>query len=625
MRTLRQVRGSFRRAGLAVCAVLALLGSLARPASGQCGGWLAKITGRPVTIDLTAVVWANERFTALGDRVEMSSQDGSSWNVTGLSWSSPVALAASDQSLLAVTGPGRAILKPFGQNWREFVLPIDGPSVTLKRVAWGNGSWAIVGQDTGSAVFLSPDGTTWHRRALPWVVDDIVYAGNRFLALIQSPDADWQGSDAVAESLTGETWAVIARIPVPAGSSRIASDGRTIVAAGGTALAVFRGIAWMIRSVPSGSATAVAFANGRFTLAVESTNLVGPRSAILGTSTDGEVFTWQALPTSEPLAGIAGSSARLVGVGLRGAIAATSGSSEWQTAFAPRIQALATDGDTVVASGVGTMLELTPDFTWAPTIRGTFPTLRRSGGRFVGLDVAGRVAESLDGNLWTTWPLPVLPRATGAGPWPLMPFDVVWRPAGYLLAAGWQPNCTVAPCPGAQWSGAAALSYNLISWSTPVVMPAPAFRLAASDWRVVGIHNEEMLTSDNGMTWSREPSLVNDAYREVLFTGAQFVAFRDKGVSLSPDGLGFQPVAGNAPTGVVAATMIGAEIMAVGGKVVATSRDGHEWTTKALSSLTGIVALAGTPVRQFVATDQGTLFIRDCAPILSVRRHLGRR
>ena len=136
---------------------------------------------------LHAVTWDGRRFLALGTNQEPPwwqqwllgvSEDGEAWSFTEVE---PASHLASDGERVVMTTGSTVLLSLDLVTWT--VVDPGAGDATLRRAAWGNGRFVVVG-DAGLAL-SSPDGLTWSRAAAVTDADlvDLEWTGSRFLAL----------------------------------------------------------------------------------------------------------------------------------------------------------------------------------------------------------------------------------------------------------------------------------------------------------------------------------------------------------------------------------------------------------------------------------------------------------
>jgi hypothetical protein len=136
----------------------------------------------PTNLNLNAVIFANGRFVAVGDRaqgVSFSSTDGTTWNAhpTGVD-KDLSGLAFGNNTVVAIGYSGRALTSPDGTSWTR---QETGTSAHFDSVRFLQGQFVAVG-DAG-AIYLSPNGVSWTPRSTPstnyW--NDVTYFKGQYV------------------------------------------------------------------------------------------------------------------------------------------------------------------------------------------------------------------------------------------------------------------------------------------------------------------------------------------------------------------------------------------------------------------------------------------------------------
>ncbi|HHQ47312.1 MAG TPA: hypothetical protein ENK19_00315, partial [Acidobacteria bacterium] len=201
---------------------------------------------------ITDVVWTGDRFLAAAGTVLLSSPDGVTWTSTAAPGGGIDALARDGSAVMAAGDAGGA---PGGQVWRsedgttwspvatvgaglvrivchgglcvaggyhglvasgprdgawhETYLAAEEPTTPISGIAWNGTRWVAAGPP---GIVTSPDGVTWTRRNAEAFPADVVWTGDRFLAVTRSSrntaNPPWHGawSGTLLTSPDGLTW-----------------------------------------------------------------------------------------------------------------------------------------------------------------------------------------------------------------------------------------------------------------------------------------------------------------------------------------------------------------------------------------------------------------------------------
>lgn len=322
---------AFRKgAALLVClAVTALVAScasspllVASPA-GLDWQWCNPLPGNS---DLHAVVFAQERFIAVGDSgTILVSREGDTWERSAAPATVPLnGIAYRYGRFVAVGGEWArgysvSLVSTDGLHWKLSKVA-DGNQ--LSGVAYGNDLFVAVGNSwTGDlgVIFTSQDGVTWvMRKCGACYLRDIIFDGDRFIVTSEEGTflCSANGVDWVQITSTAQVYSV-------------ARGAGTCVGVGGTTIEgplAFKGSAdlqaWTPSPLPgeAGCLIAVVYGGGQFVS-------VGCSGTVL-TSADGLTWAQQPGGIESMLNDVAYGSGHFVAVGHEGAILSSSGPSE---------------------------------------------------------------------------------------------------------------------------------------------------------------------------------------------------------------------------------------------------------------------------------------------------------
>jgi len=352
------------------------------------------------------IIYANDKFAAVGSYRTGYSSDGISWTFDNTLYGLLDSVVFTGTQFLAVgVAPkdGSAVFRSSdGVSW----TPIAG-GASLNRIARrpSDGRLVVTGGDNRRV--SSDNGSTWqvdygtHSPSVGSPFLEVLWSphANAFLALIQDAANQRLWSSPDGESCTRGN-----NVPCYAGMASN-GDGSLLIAVGtsliGSCLATSTddGVTWTPRTPITMPTTGQRIANAFWT----GTQFVGVGPAgALATSPDGVAWTARASNVTETLQGVAAS----------------------------------TQGIVVVGSGGRIIGSVDGGITWTTRTSGTNATLNRvtwTGSDFYAVGSAGTVVRSSDGRAWTLLPTPY---SAGSNAFSLN--DAVWLPTadGQLLAAG---------------------------------------------------------------------------------------------------------------------------------------------------------------------------------------------
>jgi hypothetical protein len=613
---------AFRKgAALLVClAVTALVAScasspllVASPA-GLDWQWCNPLPGNS---DLHAVVFAQERFIAVGDSgTILVSREGDTWERSAAPATVPLnGIAYRYGRFVAVGGEWArgysvSLVSTDGLHWKLSKVA-DGNQ--LSGVAYGNDLFVAVGNSwTGDlgVIFTSQDGVTWvMRKCGACYLRDIIFDGDRFI--VTSEEGTFLCS------ANGVDWV---QITSAAQVYSVARGAGTCVGVGGTTIEgplAFRGSAdlqaWTPSPLPrdAGCLIAVVYGGGQFVS-------VGCSGTVL-TSADGLTWAQQPSGIESMLNDVAYGSGHFVAVGHEGAILSSSGPSE-------------TAGGSVWSP-------------WTLRVAGTRQPLRGvayGNGMFAAVGSGGRIVTSRDGVDWA-----FTEQTEALAPWS---FTGVTYGNGLFVATamyyGFEPGVftskdgvdwqAVGPYPGppyglmargfssisfgngrfvaGQQYGVTMTSLDGVKWTWDQSQPARSFTdiVYGNGHFVAAIQREKeavILTSADGMTWTENPIAATASPCAVAYDNGQYVAAGSDGaVYSSSDGVHWAQRRQPSGEGLRRIAFGGGMFVVVGERgTILTSRDGVAWVPNPRLTDRGLADITYAQGRFVIVGDKGTI------------------
>lgn len=451
---------------------------------------------------------------------------------------------------------GTVLTSPDAVNWTVRARVTEQ---LLRDVAW-TGSYFVAVGDSGK-VITSPDGITWTTRATNVPYDLSAIACTSDLCVVT---AEW--GNAILTSADGINWITRALpsspgtglnsvVYVPAGAGRTAQW----VAVGSHAVVSADGVSWTRYSTGVSSTLSGAVWNG---------TQIATNSG-LGIATSSNGVTWNDVRTFYPNA--------LVWTG-SGYLGISAGA---------------------VVSGTGT----------APTAwtendlrRGTLTRIVRMGSKYVAVGQNGHIETSADATTWSS----------RSGATSLQLSSIVWADSQFTAvgelgtiitssdASVWTPRASgttfhlrrvlAAPAPGKLHrlvavgdSGRIAVANDGITWSAQAVGGANGKNLLGIAWTgnlfVAAGAEGTLLTSADGLSWTRQTSSTTKTLYDVAFSGTLFVATGLDGTLLtSPDGVAWTTRFTGISYALNSVVWNGTAFTALGNGPGLTSTDGVTWT-----------------------------------------------
>jgi hypothetical protein len=228
------------------------------------------------------------------------------------------------------------------------------------------------------------------------------------------------------------------------------------------------------------------------------------------------------------------------------------------------------------------------------------------GTHFVGVGAAGSVLTSKDGRQWT-----LASTATNQH------YFGVCYGGGRYIAVG---NKTVGAALSTQW--AISVSTDLANW-THISPPGDGPTLAAvayGNGRYVAVGSSVILTSTDGLSWTRATAAQALQLQSVLFAQGQFIAPDGSRIFRSLDGITWTASVSGASD--LTSVAYGNGVFVAAGNGAAISTNGVNWTTA--TGLSGYHALAlSFGAGQFVALASSSMVLSSADGMSWVENFLG--
>jgi len=582
--------------------------------------------------DLFAVAHGNGVWAAVGRRGArvFSTDGGATWQAANQGSVTLRRLAYGNGRFVAV-GEDRYEVEPRlqvstdGKVWEDRPLPV-GPGVDLTDIAFGKtrdrlgrsvGGFVVIGSD--GVVLHSIDGLQWEQQALDtnvWLAA-IAWAGDRFLVL--------STEGLVFSSLDGRRWT---RLPSSfmGPVSRLAYGNGWFVACCKTFLSVypwqpvdffgasFDGVTWWTSPLLPFSLHDVTFDGQQFVVA--GWNWQASEDMIL-TSPDGQEWTEYTTGSSNGLFGIASADGRWVAVGNRGTILVASDRMNWVTRSSGNpvnLRDVAYGDRRYVAVGnEGLVLTSTDGVTWRKQTNPTTNNLRGiafAQGRFVAVGEEGAQGGTiLTTSNGVTW-------ARQPSPTPRGLYSVVSGPDQFVAVG--DEGVIVSSVDGLAWSSQSSgvsKKLNSVTWGSGLYV-------------AVGRQGTIVYSSD-GLAWNRASRPSNQtAYLQGVAAGNHvFVAAGQGGTLLvSTNGTEWT----NQPSpfewlDIEDVLFANNRFILVGESgLIATSRDGRIWRRRAspcANDLRGVTFADGS----FVAVGNNKTILQSDRTPVPLLRALGLR
>ena len=514
---------------------------------------------------LGPITVVNGRFLVGGSLgIRLSSPDGVTWTQLPSFDQSRVAGFASGNGRHVQLGVlGSVAVSLDGESWQLGNLGVYEPA---NSITFGQGLF-VVGTEASSdsvsrqsKIFTSPDGFVWTERfSTPLGKIFAGRVGNGTFAAVFHDD----NFGRVLRSTDGITWSMQGNLPVESISLFGFANGLFFV--GGETGELYTSpdaITWTKR--PTGHGTAlytIHYANSLYVAAGEGGNIY--------TSSDLVTWTRRQSGTTTVLSEIAYANGTWVVVSDFETTPAVILTSPDTITWTPRVtnvgdatsfQALATDGNVMVAVGVGGIIARTTDgVNWTLANNASTAQLNDvtyAGGRFLATGVSGVLRTSVDGATWggttfattvngsyigvlngvyiNTGDLGTIRRSTDGNTWTTVSTPTVNRIFGAAYGAGTYVAVgalgTVLTSPDATtWT---ARTSGTVAQLTEVAYGNGLFLAVGASGTI--------LTSPDGVTWTSRNFNGNEFYNHVQFTGGQFIVSGANAVYMTPDGVAWE-------------------------------------------------------------------------------------
>ena len=401
-----------------------------------------------------------------------------------------------------------AIVSHDGGPWLEATLPTAATWDILNGIADSGGRLVAVGSE--GHTFTSTDGTTWevHESGYP-TLDRVEWVSGTFLALT--------ADDMLVRSADGVAWEPVGDpLPVPVTDFAAAGSGLVAVGrAGGLARSEDAAVWTRVSTGETSAFTSVASGAGRSVA-------VGRGGTILA-SDGGRTWRTVAGGTGTWLWMIAWGGLRFVAVASEGVTSVSSDGVNWSVGTIPDLQSSSEvvwgAGVFVVAGWGGAVSASAEGTTWATTTLAADFELRRvvfARGQFHAFGLAGTPLErfacvftSPDGLSWS-------------GPLALA------GTSGYMSSVAASAERFVATGPDGLIVSDDALIWRPVR---EVTEPLDSVHWAGGRFVAFG-YSGTILTSLDGLAWSRDPRLTEKRLTDVTFDGAALVAVGSDGAIL---------------------------------------------------------------------------------------------
>lgn len=624
--------------------VLAAAFAVALPAAAvadeTCGPW-ATVQASTAIATLTGIAAGDDRLVAVGrNGLAATSGDGWSWRLrpTGTSFELEDVIF-HDGLFVAVGGEGRSgypahvvgppaiLVSPDGIVWREASQTHGvADAGALHAVAWGDGRFVAVGDD--GVVMSSPNGETWDGATVAPLppgstgadLQDVVWAGDRWVAVGSRPLEGW-----ITTSADGVTWSTALEL-FDVGFSAVAAGGGRVIAIdrqGGGVASRPDGSWEAFENQGLSQAGDLVWNGSRFVAVGWYSDPDAPPIVVVGTSSDGATWSWNAdfaagLP--DAMAGLNGQLV-VVGAGSTLGLSRDGLSWEWRTrGSAERMVAAAEGSGGLLAFEQG--VRLWPG-GWGPYENWARFADSADGLSFDWTDLglysfAGGVARHGATDVAVGYPK-VLVRQAG-GPWTAVEsaaadhrnlYAVAWGDPGFVAVG---PRSTLIHSPdGREWTRADLVvdsGFDDVVWTGE--------RYVAVGAPIRYLYDTAVAVSTDGVAWELIPEAFEDRLLALTFTGDHVVGVGlDGAIATSPDGLTWTPQQSGTEQYLGDVVWTGRELLAVGGGgTVLTSPDGHTWQSESTGHGSFLDRAAALGDREIVS-GTGLIQVRDCPPDLA--------
>ena len=523
-------------------------------------------------------------YTLTIDDNDPVSMPGRSWDLRlPASSANGLGAAAFVGSRMVVVGEGGFSMTSDdgGVSWKSHSM---GTEQSFSQVIYANNQLLAVGG--GSTVALSPDGVTWSRYVLPNIglsapnVSDVAWTGINYVAVGAYFDDDVSNvRPAILTSPDGIRWTPRFAAPLGVALSSVAWSGGKIVAVGnGVILSSTDGITWEDRTsgMPGMNFYSVMWAGTIGSASANDRFVAFDRSKTAYVSADG--IGWTRRAAGGGVSWGVWNGAKVVAVGDVIAISNNSTATQWTA----RASGLATTLWNVAYSPLGGYVAVGDDHALLTSVNGVtwvrcnagisqaqdlvLNGVTWSGSQYVavGGDPDQRrpalVVSSLDGKTWTNRPVTAKGELRGLA-WSGSVFVAVGR-SGLILTSSdgitWSPRTS----PGGK------LNLHGVIWVGNQFIAVGGH--VTGEFDSTGFGGCVVLTSPNGVTWTRQTTPTVPPLHSIAWSGSKFVAVGQAAILTSLDGINWTKQSNPLPA---PETLLG--VTWGGGRFVAVSSERH--------------------------------------------------
>lgn len=235
---------------LPVVGVVLLVG-LTGVAAAQCDWhWVNPV---PPRANLMAMAVAPNRFVAVGERgVIVTTEEGAEWQVAESPTDRDLYAAIRAEGLFVAGGDRVILSSQLGMSW---TVAWHADAGVVRDLAWGDGRFMAVGSELPGHVLISDDGAAWQQQAVPWSGDAeaVIRLDGEFLVAAEA--GVWASDDGLqwhlAQTLPSTPFAA-KNAPAPTASHSLMGLARHDFASDGTTLFWFDGLDLWARDAESG-------------------------------------------------------------------------------------------------------------------------------------------------------------------------------------------------------------------------------------------------------------------------------------------------------------------------------------------------------------------------------------
>jgi hypothetical protein len=227
--------------------------------------WTYNTNSFPASTNITNAVYSGSLWVAMKDsNVAYASTDGLNWSTRTLAVSQSYSdIAYGNGSFVILGGTTGTVVQQSTDSvtWTTRTLPA---SVNWYSVAFGNNTFAAVPSATTTTAASSTDGITWTLRTLPNSVAyrQLVYANGLFIAPTNS------SSTTLATSTDAITWTT-KTMPAASTWQIFGGNGLLLATSMGTTTTLYSStdaITWTLRTLPASAGSQMGYSNGLYVI-----------------------------------------------------------------------------------------------------------------------------------------------------------------------------------------------------------------------------------------------------------------------------------------------------------------------------------------------------------------------